>query len=470
MNDKRAPPPPSPAGRRQPDRRSLPFMDRMFERWIPEKTEEDLDWVSDAEWARLQQEPLRARAVLRAVGLVLLLLLVWAALAEIDEVTRGSGKVIPSSQLQVIQSVDGGIVSEILVREGQVVEKDQLLLKIDETRFVSSLRENRAEYLSLVAKAARLRALAENKPFVLPPEVEKEFPQIAAQELSLYDSRRMELDAQVGIARQQLAQRSQELVEIRARRDSAAHGFELTMQELNATKPLLGSGAVSEVEIIRLERDVNRFRGERDQAAAQINRIHAAIAEATRKIEEVELNFRNEARIQLADVSAKVNALSESSMTLSDRVKHSNVKSPVKGTVKRLLFNTVGGVVQPGNPIVEIVPLEDALLIEANIQPKDIAFLRPGQEAIVRFTAYDFAIYGSLEAVVEHIGADTLTDEKGNVFYICRVRTHKSSLGENLPIMPGMVAEVDIKTGKKTVLSYLLKPVLRAKMHAMTER
>lgn len=470
MNDKRATPPPSPAGRRQPDRRSLPFMDRMFERWIPEKTEEDLDWVSDAEWARLQQEPLRARAVLRAVGLVLLLLLVWAALAEIDEVTRGSGKVIPSSQLQVIQSVDGGIVSEILVREGQVVEKDQLLLKIDETRFVSSLRENRAEYLSLVAKAARLRALAENKPFVLPPEVEKEFPQIAAQELSLYDSRRMELDAQVGIARQQLAQRSQELVEIRARRDSAAHGFELTMQELNATKPLLGSGAVSEVEIIRLERDVNRFRGERDQAAAQINRIHAAIAEATRKIEEVELNFRNEARIQLADVSAKVNALSESSMTLSDRVKHSNVKSPVKGTVKRLLFNTVGGVVQPGNPIVEIVPLEDALLIEANIQPKDIAFLRPGQEAIVRFTAYDFAIYGSLEAVVEHIGADTLTDEKGNVFYICRVRTHKSSLGENLPIMPGMVAEVDIKTGKKTVLSYLLKPVLRAKMHAMTER
>lgn len=451
-------------------KRSSTLINRLFARWLPAQNTEDLDWVSDAEWARLHQEPLRARAVLYAVGVVLLLLLIWAAFAEIDEMTRGIGKVIPSSQLQVIQSVDGGIVSEILVREGQIVEKDQLLLKIDETRFISSLRENRAEYISLVAKAARLTALAEGKPFVLPSEVQQEFPQTAAQERSLYDARRMELEAQIGIARQQLLQRNQELVEVRARRESAAQGHNLTQQELNATKPLLGSGAVSEVEILRLERDVNRFRGERDQAAAQINRIHAAISEASRKIEEVELNFRNEARIQLADVSARINALSESSTTLTDRVKHSSVLSPMRGTVKRLLFNTVGGVVQPGNPIVEVVPLEDALLLEANIHPKDIAFLRPGQQAVVRFTAYDFAIYGSLEAVVEHIGADTITDEKGNAFYVSRVRTLKSSLGDNLPIMPGMVAEVDIKTGKKTILSYLLKPVLRAKAVALTER
>ena len=453
-------------------KRASAFIDRLFARWIPEKTDEDLDWVSDAEWARLQQEPLRARLLLRVLGSILIVLLLWAALANVDELTRGTGKVIPSSQLQVIQSVDGGIVSEIRVREGQIVDKGQLLLKIDETRFVSSLRENRAEYVSLVAKAARLTALAEGKTFMLPPEVQKEFPQIAAQERSLYDSRRMELDAQVGIARQQLAQRNQELVEVRARRDTAAHGYELTQQELNATKPLLGSGAVSEVEVLRLERDVSRYRGERDQASAQINRIQAAIGEASRKIDEVELQFRNEARVQLADVSAKINTLTASSTTLTDRVKHSNVTSPVRGTVKRLLFNTVGGVVQPGNPIVEVVPLEDTLLIEANIQPKDIAFLRPGQEAIVRFTAYDFAVYGSLDAVVEHIGADTVTDdkEKGNTYYVTRVRTLKSSLGDNLPIMPGMVAEVDIKTGKKSILSYLLRPVLRAKAVALTER
>lgn len=467
------PPPagiPLPLGQAPAQKRAAAFIDRLFARWIPEKNDEDLDWVSDAEWARLQQEPIRARAVLQAIGAILIGLLVWAALAEVDEMTLGTGKVIPSRQLQVIQSLDGGIVSEILVREGQIVERGQLLLKIDETRFVSSLRENRAEYLSLLAKAARLSALSDGKPFALPAEVQREFPQVAVQELGLYNARRMELEAQVGIARQQLVQRNQELVEVRSRRDSAEQGLSLTQRELDATKPLLGSGAVSEVEIIRLERDVNRYRGERDQAAAQINRIHASVAEATRKIEEVELNFRNEARVQLADVSARINALSESSTALTDRVKHSSVKSPVKGTVKRLLFNTVGGVVQPGNPIVEIVPLEDTLLLEANIQPKDIAFLRPGQEAIVRFTAYDFAVYGGLDAVVEHIGADTITDEKGNAFYICRVRTLKPSLGENLPIMPGMVAEVDIRTGKKTVLSYILKPVLRAKTHALTER
>lgn len=451
-------------------KRATALIDRLFARWIPEKTDEDLDWVTDAEWARLQQEPVRARAILRALGYIVIILLVWAAFADVDEMTRANGKVIPSSQLQVIQSLDGGIVSEIHVREGQIVEKGQLLVKIDETRFVSSLRENRAEYMSLLAKASRLRAIAEGKPFALPPEVEKEFPQIAMQERNLYEQRRLELEAQVGIARQQLNQRNQELVEVRARRDTATNGMDLTQKELSATKPLLGSGAVSEVEVFRLERDVGRFRGERDQANAQMSRIGAAIAEATRKIEEVELTFRNEARTQLADISGKINSLSATSDTLTDRVKLSSVKSPVRGTVKRLMFNTVGGVIQPGNPIIEVVPLEDALLLEANVQPKDIAFLRPGQEAIVRFTAYDFAVYGGLDAVVDQIGADTITDDKGNAFYVCRIRTIKSSLGENLPIMPGMVAEVDIKTGKKSVLSYMLRPVVRAKAHALTER
>ena len=453
-----------------PGSRARRLVDRLFSRWVPANTEEDMDWVSDAEWARLQQEPVRARAVLRTIAVILILLLAWAAFAKVDEVTRGTGKVIPSRQLQIIQAVDGGIVSEILVREGQVVEAGQSLLKIDETRFVSSLRESRAEYLALQAKASRLGAIAEGKAFAMPAEVENEFPQIASQERNLFESRRMELDAQIGIARQQLAQRNQELVEVKARRDQAAQSYELTLQELNATKPLIGSGAVSEVEVLRLQRDVSRFKGERDQAAAQIVRIQAAIAEANRKVQEVELTFRNQARIELADVSGKLKSLSESSTTLSDRVKHSNVKSPVKGTVKRLLVNTVGGVVQPGSEIIEIVPLEDALLLEANISPRDIAFLRPGQAAIVRFTAYDFTVYGGLEAVVDQIGADTITDDKGNAFYVVRVRTNMPNLGENLPILPGMVAEVDIMTGKKTVLSYLMKPILRAKAHALTER
>ncbi len=445
-------------------------LDRMLERWIPQQTKEELDWVSDADWARIHQEPLRARFILRWTVFILLALLVWAAFAQIDEVTRGQAKVIPSRQLQVMQAVDGGVVSEINVQEGQIVEAGQQLLKIDPTRFVSSLGENRVQYLALLAKAARLRAIAEGSAFVVPAEVAQEAPDLAEQERSLYFSRRSELDAQIGIARQQLDQRSQELTEVRSRREEASRAYDLTAKELAVTRPLASSGAVSEVELLRLERDVGRFRGERDQAAAQISRIQSSISEAQRKIQEVELTFRNLARTELSDTVAKINGLSEGSAALTDRVKHSSVKSPVKGTVKRLLVNTVGGVVQPGADVIEVVPLEDQLLLEVQILPKDIAFLRPGLESTVRFTAYDFSIYGGLKAVVDQIGADTITDEKGNAFYVVRVRTLKSSLGENLPILPGMVAEVDIMTGKKSVLSYLLKPILRAHTHALTER
>ncbi len=448
------------------------WVDRLFAYWIPPtRPDEEVDWVQDADWARLKQEPLRARFLLRWLILLLLVFLLWAAIAQVDEVTRGSGKVTPSRQVQIIQAVDGGIVSEILVREGQSVEAGQLLFRIDATRFVSSVRENRVQYLALLTKAARLKALAEGSPFEAPAEVAKEDPALLEQERSLYQAKRNELDAQLGIARQQLAQRNQELVEIRSRREQAAQGYELTSKELTLNKPLLSSGAVSEVELLRLEREVGRYRGERDQAAAQIVRVQSAINEASRKVQELEITFRNTARNELADTMSTLNSLSEGSAALSDRVIRAEVKSPVKGTIKRLLVNTVGGVLQPGKEIAEVVPADDALLLEARISPKDIAFLRPGQKALVRLTAYDYVIFGGLEGVVEHIGADTVLDEDGKTsYYLVRVRTVKSSLGKNLPIIPGMVAEVDVLTGKKSVLSYLLKPVLRAKSYALSER
>jgi adhesin transport system membrane fusion protein len=447
-------------------------LDHVLSRWIPHENKEELDWVSDADWAMIQQEPLKARFVLRWVGGIILLLLIWAAFAQVDEVTRGVGKVTPAQQLQIIQAVDPGVVSEIDVKEGQSVEQGQILLKIDETRYLSSLQENQAQYLALLAKAARLRAISEDKPLVMPPEVEKGAPQVAEQERGLYLSKRSELEAQISIARQQLAQRSQELNEARARRDQAAQSYDLTNQELTVTKPLVSSGAVSQVELLRLERDVSRYAGDRNEANAQITRIQAAISEAQHKINEVDLNFRNDASAELADTMAKVNGLSAGSTALSDRVKHSSITSPVKGTVKRLLFNTVGGVVQPGTEMVEIVPTEDALMLEVRISPKDVAFLRPGLKAMVRFTAYDFSIYGGLEGVVDHVGADTVADErdKEKTYYVVQVHTLKSSLGKGLPLLPGMVAEVDIQTGKKSVLSYLMKPILRAHLHAMTER
>ncbi len=431
---------------------------------------ESLDWASDADWAQLQQEPLRARVLLRGAAVVLGGLLLWAAFAQVDEVTRGEAKVVPTSQVQIVQSVDGGVVEEILVREGQVVEAGQLLLRVDPTRFASSLGESRVSQLALRAKAERLQALVQNRAFNPPADLLKDAPDIVAQERSLYESRRAELSAQISITQSQLSQRQQELNEARARKEQAERGLELVQRELAATKPMVATGAVSEVEVLRLDQQVARLRGDRDQATAQISRVQSAIAEAQRRIEEVQLNARNQMGAELSDTMGRLSALSEGGRALEDKVAKAEIKSPVRGTVKRLLVNTVGGVVQPGREVLEVVPLDDVLVLEAQITPKDIAFLRPGLEATIKFTAYDYAIYGGLKADVENISADSVVDEKGNAFYIVRLRTREASLGEGLPIIPGMVAQVDILTGKKTVLAYLLKPVLRAKANALSER
>ena len=424
----------------------------------------------DTDKAIRDQEPVRARMLGFILALVFIVAIVWAALSKIDEITRGEGKVIPSKQLQVMQSLDGGVISEILVQEGQVVEAGQILLNIDTTRFDSSVKENRVQYLALLAKGARVRALAEGVPFVPPPEALAEAPKTVEEELRVYQASTSTLNAQLAIAQQQLTQRQYELVEMSAKREQASRAHEFMAKELEFTKPLLKAGAVSEVELLRLERETARFLGEREMASAQISKTQSAIAEASRKTQEISLNFQSEARKELSETLAKLNVSSAGGVGLADKVDKSALRSPVKGTVKRLLVNTVGGVVQPGRDVIEIVPLEDNLLLEAKILPKDIGFLRPGDRALVKFTAYDFSIYGGLEAKLEFIGADSVTDERGNTFYTVRVRTEKSTLGAGLPIIPGMVAEVDFITGKKTILSYLFKPVLKAKQAVFTER
>jgi adhesin transport system membrane fusion protein len=279
-----------------------------------------------------------------------------------------------------------------------------------------------------------------------------------------------ELNTMLAINRQQLQQREQELSEARARKSSAERSLDLGQQELTKTKPLLATGAVSEVDILRLEREVAKARGDTETTTAQIARVQAAIGEAQRKIQETELTFRNEARKELSEVVGKLSALNEGAVALADKVEKSQIRSPVRGRVQRLLANTVGGVVQPGKDIVEIVPLDDALVLETRVLPKDIAFIAPGQTATVKFSAYDFSIYGGMEAKVENISPDTVVDDRGNAFYLVRVRTTQARFNDKLPIIPGMTAEVDILTGQKTVLNYLLKPVLKAKAYALRER
>ncbi len=411
-----------------------------------------------------------SRLIVRTAVLAAGVLVAWAALAPIDEVTRGDGKVIPSRQLQVVQSLDGGVVTEILVAEGQTVEPGDVLLRLEEIRATSGVRESAAQGFALAARQARLRALAENARFAPPAAKGAEEQRIVEEERRLYEARITELATQLSINRQQLQQREQELSEMRARRSTADRNRELGQQELDKTRPLLATGAVSEVEILRLERDVAKSRGDAEQAVAQIARVQAAIGEAQRKTQETELVFRNEARKELAEVVGKINTLNEGAVALADKVDKAQVKSPVRGRVQRLLANTVGGVVQPGKDIVEIVPLDDALVLETKVMPRDIAFIHPEQPATVKFTAYDFAVYGGLDAKVENISPDTVVDDRGNAYYLVRVRTTQSNFSEKLPIIPGMTAEVDILTGQKTVLSYLLKPVLRAQAYALRER
>lgn len=444
---------------------------RFFDGTDPASRRSADDLLADAQWAAGQQQARGSRLLLWISLAVVLVLLVWACLGKIDEVVRGQGKVVPSRQVQVVQSLDGGMVEKILVRPGERVEEGQVLLRIDPTRFTASLGESNAEMTALKAKAARLEAFATGQIFQVPDDVLKAAPQVVEMERRFWETKTQELNTTLNIARDQLNQRQQELRSTIATRDQAASSCALTSEELAVTKPLLQSGAVSEVDLLRLQRDVARFCGESKSAAAQMGRIQAAIQEADRKIQESELNARNMARVELSETKAKLSALEQGQLALTDRVKLAEVRSPVRGTVNNLMANTVGGVVQPGKDILDIVPMDDSLLLEVQIHPKDIGFLHFGQKAEVKFTAYDFAIYGGLSGQVEHIGANTVTDEKGNAYYIVKVRTDRVHVGDDSrPIIPGMQADVHVLTGQRTLMQYLLKPIMRAKTNALTER
>lgn len=405
-----------------------------------------------------------------AIGIAVIALVVWASWAEVDIVTRGQGKVIPSRQVQILGSQDGGVITEINVREGDLVRKGDLLLKLDQTRSQSTLGENLVEMAGLSVRAARLRAMVDGEPFEPTLEMVEDVPEIVRQEELLYATRLQELEVQKDIAQQQLIQRREELRELEARRAQLTRELELAEEELFRTQPMINSGAVSEVELLRLQREVNKAEGELKQTRAQIQRVSASISEAEGKASGVELEFANDAREKLTDTVTRINALNEAAAGLSDRVRQTNLLSPVTGTIKQLYYNTLGGVVLPGRDIVELVPSDDSLLVEVRVRPQDIAFMAPGQKANVKVTAYDFVVYGGLEGKVEQIGVDTVVDEEGNAYYEVAVRTNTVNFGADKPIIPGMTVEVDILTGKKTVMAYLMKPVLRAHQRSLSER
>lgn len=433
----------------------------------------DPDLTTDIRATLLMQQPRGGRLIVWLTGLFVVIFLVWAALCEIDEVTRGDGKVIPSQQIQIVQNMEGGILAKMLTQVGDVVEKDQLLLVIDKTRFEAPYQESRVNYLALQAQIARLEAESRDTAFTVPAEVMREKPEIGNREQQLYSSRKQQLHAKLQILQEQHAQRKQELTELRTKVNELGRTAGLLQKELSITKPLVAQGAVSEMDVLRLQRQHSEISGTIEASRVAIPKLESKINEAEKAMEEARLIFHNTARQELNEAYAKLESLSATSVALMDRLQRTEVRSPVHGTINQIKVNTIGGTIQPGMDLVEIVPLEDTLLIEARIKPADIAFLRPNQPAMVKFTAYDFTIYGGLEAHLEHISADSITDKEGNAFYLVRLRTKQNFLGSKdkpLPIIPGMVTTVDILTGKKTILSYLLKPVLKAKSTALRER
>ncbi len=435
--------------------------------------QDDLEFMSSLSEAILQKAPTASRRIIWLIVVAITWLIVWASLADIDEITKGEGKIIPSQQLQIIQNLEGGIVSEILVKEGDFVKKGEVLLKIDDKNFASSFSESKLRYVELKAKAMRLEAEANNAPFEIAVNASEDMSKQIVYEKSLFNSNKEQMNQNLQIINEQISQRENEYKELQAKISQLQDGNNFVEREIKIMEPLVKKGLVSEIEFLQLKRQANAIKGELQAATLAIPRVQSTILEAKSKINEVSLAFQNRAKKELNEAVAEMSRLDETQTSLQDRVERTMVRAPMNGTIKRLLVNTISGVVKPGMDIMEIVPAEDALLVEAKIKPSDVAYLRPGLEAMVKFTAYDYSIHGGLKGKLTFISADTITNEKGESYYLVHIKTDKNALGtpeKPLYIMVGMTVTVDILTGRKTVLDFILKPILKAKQNALRER
>lgn len=433
----------------------------------------DNAFMSELTAATTARPPLATTLFLLTIALLVAAFGGWSAFAHIDEVAVGTGKIIPASQIQVIQNLEGGIVADLMVKEGDVVEEGQILLRVDGTGFQSELRQNRAKQMALEGSIARLTAEIEGNELAFPAAIMAERPDIADRERALYTSRLSELEAALEGARQQAEQRRQEVNSLQSREQSLARSLSFVKQELTMSLELAEKGYRSKLEVLKLQRQYTDLEGQLNSTKIAIPQAEAALSEAQRKIEERRLNHRSQALGEMATQRAELASITEALKAQQDRVTRREVRSPVHGIVKQLKVHTVGGVVQPGADLLEIVPVDDQLLVEARVSPTDIAFIRPGQKATVKLTAYDYSIYGGLDAELEHISADSLLTERGEPYYLIRVRTRENHIGKNdkkMTVIPGMVASVDIVTGEKTILQYLMKPLLKTTQRALRER
>ncbi|XZG68747.1 HlyD family type I secretion periplasmic adaptor subunit [Chitinibacteraceae bacterium HSL-7] len=439
------------------------------------QVDEDVGFMHDRHAAAFLPRVRTPVTILYACTAFVLAAFAWAAIAEIGEVTVGEGKVIPSSQVQQIQHLEGGIVKTISVRVGQMVKKGDTVMQLDRKRFSSSLGESQAKHIALSLKVARLTAEASGQVFTPDPKYAQQAPDLVAQEQLLYSTRQHDLDTTLSVLRQTVAQKAQEISEKQGLLAQLESSRSLLNKEIALTRPMVEQKIAADVDLLRLQRQLADLEGQLTSTRLSIPRLQEALGEARSKVMSAEARFRSDAAKELSDAGAELSTIDAGNEALVDRLDRATLRSPVNGIVKSIAVNTVGGVIQPGVTVMEIVPIEDNLLIEAKIRPADVGFLRPGQSAKVKLSAYDYSIYGELDATLENITADSFTNErdKQESYYLVQVRTKRNYLGtaeKPLPIIPGMLATVYIQTGNKTVLSYLMKPITKARLEAMRER
>ena len=409
------------------------------------------------------------------VGIVFIFIL-WANFAKLDEITRGQGKVVPSSEVQIIQHQEGGTVKALLVKEGQTVEAGQVLMRLSDVGASSELGSTNTRVYGLLAKVQRLQAEAEGKGAPeFTDEVMNGAPESVQEELNTFRANKSQLDSQISVLRSQLSQRRAEVSEVNTRIRDIQRVIGLTRQEMDMLAPLVARGSAPKRDVLQLEQQMASQSSELNGLRASLPRANSAINEAQARMNDITTTFKTEAQNDLTLATAEIKTLQQQLPALQDRKSRTEIRSPVKGIVKDIKVQTDegSGVIKPGDAVMEIVPVDDQLVVEANIRPSDIAFISPDLAATVKITAYDFSIYGGLKGHVTDISADTITNEKGESFYKIRVVTDQTSIkrnGNELPIIPGMVASVDILTGEKTVMEYLMKPLTKTLSQSMNER
>lgn len=433
----------------------------------------DTDFMSELEAATSLKPAFSAVFLLFAIAGFVIFIGIWASVSKVEEMTRGQGQVVPTQEIQVVQSLEGGILEELLVQEGAMVKKDDVLLRLSDVQFSSEERGTEARFLSLQAKKARLESEARGTEFIIPAEISEKSPQIAANEKSLYDSRQEELKKAYSILDDKISKAEADLEEVKAQVGRFSENRKHLQEELAITRDMVAKRAVPKLDEIRLERELSDISGQINAQSQRKAGLEADLRGTRSERASQEDRFRSQALTELNEVETDIVALQESLKSMGDKVDRAEIRAPVDGVVNKIAIKTIGGVIEPAMRLVEIVPVDDDLKIIAKVKPNDIAFLHPGQDAKVKITAYDAAIYGRLDGKLVRIGANSAADSEGEVFFEIEVQTDQNYLGDAehpLPITPGMVAEVEVITGKRTILTYLLKPILRARGRAFTER